>query len=588
MACSHRTRCPPTDVLLVARASRVDRPSVIKRISVKTLASLNLAPAAFALSILAYGCGDDTTGSRDTDAADTDTPGSTSMGMATDDPSGTESTTGTGTNGTDVLDGTDTDDSDGPAGVEAARMLLEPLVAAQCENTFSCCNGDEVAYQLGSAVVDAADCTERTLDVLEAGGNPPYLQTGSLYLGNLLGLFAYGVDASVVQVDDDAIATCVAALSAKPCAPSSASGESCTPPEVSYLDECDFRKMFIGQLSEGESCTSYNGLECAPGLLCDYFGSSGGVCVQTLSQGDNCFEDYNCESELICDYASGQCTTPAEAGEACAYANPENPQFGTETTRCRAGLVCNPLTQMCGAADCNFGDYCGDDDAGCPEGMSCVANTCNLLGEAGDQCYDDDDCAQGHCNYLGDSSVCQDLIANGGGCGDHSDCDSGFCDPAQAECAAQTAIGSACDPGLPDNQCDEGYCDGTDCAAFADVGEDCTAIPCNYFNNEQCWDGMCQPYPLPNGQTCSSPFECESQICEGTCQALPDTGEDCLPGGCGPDAYCDDFTDGVCQPRKSWGAPCAGNTECWGSCNAYFGELRCTGQAPGEALCDGV
>lgn len=554
----------------------------------KTLASPHTLCAALALSIVVAGCGDDTTGSRDTDSVDTDTPSSTSMGMATDDPSGSGSTGTTGATESGVVDESGMVESEGPAGVEAARMLLEPLVAAQCENTFGCCDGDEVAYQLGSVVVDAADCTQRTLDVMEAGGNPPYLQTGSLFLGNLLGFFAYGVDSSVVEVDAAAIDACVAALSSKPCAPSSASGDNCTPPEVAYLDECDFRKLFIGQLGAGESCTSYNGLECAPGLLCDFFGSTGGVCVETLSQGDSCFEDYNCDSGLICDYASGQCSTPAEAGEACAYANSENPQPGTETTRCRSGLVCNPVTETCGAPDCNFGDYCNDDDSACPEGLECVASVCDYPAVAGDRCYDDDDCVQGVCDFLEGASVCRDLVANGDGCGNHEDCTSGFCDPANAQCAAQTAIGGACDPVVPDQQCDGGYCDGTDCVAFVAIGEDCTAGPCNYIEGVQCWDDTCQPYPLPNGQTCSSPFECESQVCSGTCQAPPDVGDDCVPGGCGEDAYCNAFTDGVCELRKTWGAPCEGDIECWGNCEARFGELRCNGQAPSQALCDGV
>ncbi len=467
-------------------------------------------------------------------------------------------------------------------------MLLEPLVAAQCESTFSCCDADEIAYRLGSAVVDAADCTERTLDILEAGGNPPYLQSGSLYLGGLLGFFAYGIDPSVVEVDEEAIASCVAALAAKPCAPSTAAGQSCTPVEDPYLDQCDLRTLFIGTKAVGESCASYSGLECAPGLQCDFFGGTGGVCVQTLSEGDSCFADHHCSANLICDYASGQCSVPAEAGEDCAFANPENPVAGTETTRCRSGLACNPLSGTCGAPECNFGDYCSDDDTACPQGLACVAGRCDLLGVEGDRCYEDEDCAQGRCAYLEGTSLCQNLIPVGGGCVDDSDCTSSFCDPTGSECAPQVAIGAPCDGGLPDDQCDGGYCDGVSCVAFTPVGGDCSVSVCNHIAGEQCWEDTCQPFPLPEGQTCTGDFQCESDSCDVTCQPPPGIGDDCLPDGCVEGAFCNAVTDGVCEAKRGWGALCSTSIQCWGNCDSVFGELRCEGHAPGEALCDGA
>ncbi len=279
---------------------------------------------------------------------------------------------------------------------------------------------------------------------------------------------------------------------------------------------------------------------------------------------------------------------PADAGEACAFADPENPIFGTETTRCRSGLVCNPVSQTCGARDCNFGDYCGDDDSACPAGLVCVAGRCDFLGLEGDLCYQDNDCAQGRCSFLEGVSLCQNLVAIGGSCGDDSDCASSFCDPTGSECAAQTAIGDACDIGLPNDQCDGGYCDGVNCVAFTPVGGDCSASPCNTIAGDQCRDDVCQPFPLPNGQTCFNDFECESQSCDETCQPPPGVGDDCLPDECADGAYCNAFTDGVCEAKRGWGAPCSSSIECWGSCETVFGELRCYGLGPGEALCDGA
>lgn len=543
--------------------------------------SVPFASALLVLTAVASGCYEDAPAGVDTDTVDTE-------GTSTGDGVDTTTTTNSGQTGeTGAVDDTGTDTEGRPPGVEAARMLLEPLVAAQCENTFSCCDADEVAYQLGGAVVDAADCTERTLDVLEAGGYPPYLQTSSLYFGGLLGLFAYGVDDSVIEADEAAIAACVAALGEKPCAPSTATGANCSPAETGVLEQCDFRTLFIGSKGAGESCTSYTGLECEPGLVCDFFGSTGGVCVQTLSQGDICFQDNDCAQGLICDYAAGQCSVPADAGEACAYADPENPRFGTETTRCRSGLVCNPVSETCGARDCNFGDYCNDSDAACPEGLACVAARCDLLGVEGDDCYEDDDCVQGRCNSLEGTSVCQNLVANGGSCGSETDCESGFCDPTSSECAAQVAIGDACD-GPSAYECNGGYCDGIVCVAFAAIGEDCTAAICNSIEGDQCVEDICQPYPRPDGQTCSGGFQCQSGLCDETCQPRAEVGDDCVPDACVEGAYCSAFTDGVCEAKKGWGAPCSSNLECWGSCESAFGELRCYGQGLGEALCDGV
>ena len=543
------------------------------------LAPLPLLSGVLVLAAAVSGCYEESPQAAETDSLD---PGATSTGDVTGSTGSME------TNETGVAASTGPESEDPPAGVEAARMLLEPLVAAQCENTFSCCDSGEVAYQLGSVVADAADCTQRTLDVLEAGGSPPYLQSGSLYLGGLLGFFAYGIDATAVEVDEDAIAACVAALEAKPCAPATAGADNCVPLEDSSTELCELRRLFVGTKGVGESCENYSGLECGPDLECDFFGGNGGVCVQMLTQGDDCFQDNNCAAGLICDYTTGQCSVPAEAGEPCAYANPENPAPGTETTRCRSGLVCNPVSLTCAASDCNFGDFCGDDDAACPEGLWCVAGRCDLLGVESDLCYEDDDCEQGRCSILEGQSVCQGLVAVGGECFQDDECASGFCHPAELECVAQLAVGEACESGLPASQCDGGLCDEAECIAFAEVGEDCTASMCNFIDGDQCLDGLCQPYPLPDGQACSFGFDCDSGICSETCQPRPGVGEDCQPQECEEGAYCNALTGGVCEEKQGWGAPCTSNLQCWSGCDSVFGEQRCRGEGPGEALCDGV
>ncbi|MEM6996281.1 MAG: hypothetical protein AAF721_37585, partial [Myxococcota bacterium] len=515
---------------------------------------------------------------------------------------GAQDTEQDGTSGTDggTMDavdetsqtGADDGSSDGgetPPGVAAARMALEPLVAALCEHAFACCNADEMAFQIGSAIADAAQCTSTTLDVLEAGGNPPYLQSSQISLHDVLPFFAYGLNPDEVVVDEAAFAACAEAIVNQPCAASAGSeGRNCVAPEVVDLEACDLDLLFIGQRAAGEDCSTYRGFECAPGLLCDFFDAVSGVCVETLSVGDACFADYNCYGDLLCDYGTGTCTAPAQLDEACAYANPEDPQIGTETTRCAGNLVCDPITETCGSQTCGFGSSC-DADEECPQGLSCVQYRCDFLGVTGEECFQDGDCAAGPCVYTGFGSVCHEIAADGEACEQHNGCASNYCDPATGECTEQLAAGTACDPTAPAEQCEAGYCDGVDCVAFGDLGDACPAVQCNYIENHQCWDGTCQAFPLPDGQPCGSPSDCQSGSCSTVCQPPPAVGDACTLGGCGTDAFCalTDGNDGTCQARRGRGELCTSSSECWGGCEPVFGELRCYGNAPGIAFCDG-
>ncbi len=536
----------------------------------------------FLTAALLPGCADDTGPAEAQETEDGTTGGDATGidGTSDDDGSGDDADS----------DGADDESGDAPPGVEAARMALEPLVAAQCQHAFDCCNGDEMAFQLGPAVTDAEVCTNTVLDVLEAGGSPPYLESSQISLNDVLPFFAYGLDADAVVVDEAAFAACAEAILAQPCAPAAGSdGRNCVAPEVVQLDSCDLEQLFVGQHTAGEECSTYRGFECAPGLACDFFDAASGVCVETLSTGDACFADYNCYGDLLCDFATGTCVQPAGPGEACAYTDPADPQVGTETIRCAGSLVCDPLSETCGSQTCGFGSSC-DQDNECPAGLSCVQYRCDLPALAGEQCYSDDDCGSGLCIYTGSANVCQDPVGDGEACAEHRQCTSEFCDPSAGQCAATIAAGSACDPALPAEQCTDGFCDGVDCVAFGEVGDVCPDVQCNYIDNEQCWDGTCQAFPLPDGATCSSPFDCQSGSCSTVCQPPPAIGDACSLGGCGNDTFCEltDGADGTCQARRQRGAICNSHYECWGGCEPRFGELRCYGNGPGTAFCDGA
>jgi hypothetical protein len=67
---------------------------------------------------------------------------------------------------------------------------------------------------------------------------------------------------------------------------------------------------------EGEPCA---GVECAPGLGCD-FGRDGSICIVPRGEGGECMSDRSCASELHCG-PSGTCEADLPAGEPCSAGN---------------------------------------------------------------------------------------------------------------------------------------------------------------------------------------------------------------------------------------------------------------------------
>lgn len=535
---------------------------------------------SFTLIVCLPACGDDGSASNNDSETDTDTPGSTGIdGSTSSGPTDPDTTASSGT-------GDDTDSP--PPDLEGARMIFEPIVRAQCEQAFSCCNADELFLRLGGTTADAATCTTRILDLMEAGISPPNFGFNDVYLQNFLPLFAYGLNGEVTA-NEAGIEACAASISEQGC-PASIDGENCSPSAVVPSSACELRNLFVGNGQLGDACGLYQNIECAQGLQCNIYGPNTGVCIETLSAGDPCFDDYNCQGDLLCDYMTDTCIEPALVGEPCAYADHDAPQLGTESIRCAPGLNCNPASGVCESQECTFGTYCNEDDTLCPEGLSCVTGQCDFLAEAGEQCWNDDDCAEGQCTYNGQSHVCQPLAGNGASCFDAQQCESGFCNNT-GSCAAQIDVGDACDGSQSQYECDGGYCDGAMCVAFVGVGEDCTAGPCDYTQDVRCIADECVAPPFPNGEFCNDDDECDSGHCSGVCNTPLALGDACAVGSneCASDAYCAAVNDGgECRARLPEGAPCTTNADCWGQCEPVNGELRCFGTAPGQRVCDGA
>lgn len=534
------------------------------------------------------GCADD---SGPTDAAETE------AGSGTDDATG-GSGNADDTEGAEAADETadaESDDDGGAPGLDAARELFEPIVAAQCEHVFSCCTEGELLTRLGPATADVQECTARTLDMLATGTYAPVFEVSGYYFGNLVPLLAYGIPLDRVQPNDEGFAACAAELAARPCAPAPTAGEggSCVTPPVTTMAACDNENLFTGMQDVGDECSLSNSIECVAGTRCQVFGGNVGACVQTLGEGGACISDYECVAGMICDYMSNTCVQPAEAGQACAYSDPDAPQIGTEQVRCAAGLTCDPISETCGSSQCAFGSQCGEQDALCPADLSCVQGECGFLRAPGESCWQDDDCADGRCTYVQSlGSVCQVLAPVGAPCGDHEQCATAYCEAQSNTCAQPVAIGETCDPGLAIQQCDAGYCELDTCIAFAPLGGSCVAEQCNWPQGHDCNNDVCVQYPYPDGSSCNDDNNCSSGNCDGTCVAALEPGAECILGGgrCVEGSFCDaDGTQtGVCRARLGEGEACDGEGQCWGYCDVVFGQQRCRGTAPGTLVCDGA
>ena len=234
---------------------------------------------------------------------------------------------------------------------------------------------------------------------------------------------------------------------------------------------------------EGEMCDSDN--DCELDLYCaDFIGGGDDQCHDG-SEGDPCDGDYDCLPDLYCaGHVSGddKCHSGSE-GDPCL-----------KTSECKEGLVCNEVSETC-EEPCGEGCDCGSDED-CTPGLYCADflhgdDKCHDGGE-GDPCNSDSLCIDGHCS--------------------------------------EDAYG--------DDRCFDGS-DGDPCKTNEDCAE---ALVCNeYFD-------QCKP-PGQDGDWCGYD-------------------SDCLEG-----LYCGDFSagDNKCHDGSE-GAPCHFDSECTGD-NAYCADF---------------
>ena len=466
---------------------------------------------------------------------------------------------------------------------------LEALVAALCEWEFKCCSDGEVDYRLGPFAQDAADCTERFLQQVMSNDNDAHSPRA-----DLLFVLGYSVDLERSEPDADNVAACAEQWQDQVCS-QTFDGEPASCATAHPSDPCALSNLFTGKLAPGEECSEglagFADIECMPGATCEQVENGDWACVDKGLADDFCEADAACDDGLFCEISTGRCAEKGGVGEPCAFADPQEPNAGTESLPCKASLSCDPSRNTC-AAYCAAGFDCADDSA-CPRGQSCIPHD---IGEA----------TYTYCAPRGDS--------NGDRCDTQPDCGAGYhCNG--AACASDIGVEDACGS---DDECEAGlYCAVT-CRVVKNAGEDCAGdFECNPGTTVGCitTDGarQCRTSELAVGDECvpgerdggnwRSAGLCEDLAADGSAQPVCHAGApvaascDEDPGTqsilrCATELYCD---EGLCNVKADSGEACGDDQDLQclnGNCVEIWEAEYCSDLppvvAPDLVTCDGV
>lgn len=386
-------------------------------------------------------------------------------------------------------------------------------------------------------------------------------------------------DDGLVEIDDDAVAACVADLADPVCL-------NGVPAELS-VDTCAF--LVRGVVEEGDACD--DSAQCAS-RFCDFDCRCGAEepgralvdvdalpCVQEFDcpLGDTCFFDPDspfvnteciaaCGSNLDCEagqaYRGSVCQDLGGIGGECF-----------EGAECATNLAC--IENLCGApriegSPCDFD--CGSEQLFC-DGLQCQQRT-----GSGQPCSDFEECIDGFNCDQGGTNTC----IPGPGIGQPCDFSGSFeCGP-NLECAFEETevcrplpgLGEQCffDDGCASRACDESrsICvnnvlvgDGEDCTtSLCADGQVCAANICadrvsGHALGDTCSAGVRGTCPL--GLSCDGAGTCQvvEVVVDGACNANFETGPLCA--GLFSGRFCDIPAGddvGVCADSPAAGDPC--------------------------------
>jgi hypothetical protein len=499
---------------------------------------------------------------------------------------------------------TDTDTDGEPVDPNPASPLVRELLDSACSLGLRCCTRGEVDYFLGPWV-DAQSCTDRLFDLATVSGAAVIdlaslagLSDVSLLVPNLAAL-DQAVQEGRVVVDEEALEACREHLASLPCNQAEATDAGCEPLPPPPVDSpCELDKLFVGQIAEGELCTSLDGvsLDCEPGTTCGVGVGLGisGRCVAIKQQGESCSAQEECDDDLYCSLLDATCQLPRREGEVCVFADREDPSPPPETLllHCASDLSCDPITNTC-VARCQSGAACTT-DLECDEeqGLACILGRCGVPRAEGLPCVEDDDCeADLHCGFdIFDPAalVCTGARPNNAACLAHDECASGFCPLQTLRCAPQVDVGSSCPSG------DNAQCDGGACVREEPLGICSGPADCPITQTCDVFSGQCGTYCVEakqDGATCVDDGECSSNACiAGFCRTLPlDAGVACEQATDCASSFCSYDSPRVCAELPlGLGSPCFVNEECEsGVCfaSAAVGIPECIAGAEEGELC---
>lgn len=281
----------------------------------------------------------------------------------------------------------------------------------------------------------------------------------AVHLAELAGR-ARAIDRGLVQVDDDALRSC---LSDVGCLSSDTAVPALSPRDP--LAAC--RVAFHGDTALGDACQVDE--ECARGLHCE--GSAPGACGRCAENRDTgavCTRDGECHIGALCE--GDQCVAAVQGPDAGdgAPCGRIDTVLGVSAryASCEPGLHCIGLPGTC-ARPVDEGGACARPDQ-CGEGLECIEGTCVgalIARREGDACGG---APPVRCDYEA-GLACSD-----------------------GRCVRRLAAGDPCDPGdlelrcPPDRVCDTGVCRG-DLA----TGESCSLD--GQCASRRCAEGRCGP-----------------------------------------------------------------------------------------------
>lgn len=489
----------------------------------------------------------------------------------------TDTATGTATDG-DTETATDTETDTESAQPEPASPIVRELLDSACDLALRCCSRGEIDYYLGPWV-DAQSCTDRLFDLASVSAAAVIdlaslagITDTSLLVPNLAAL-DHAVQEGRVIVDEEAVDACREHLASIACNMPDPMDVACKPLPVPAEDSpCALDRLFIGQIQQGEPCTSIDGLslDCAPGSKCGVgvgLGSEG-LCVAVKQEGESCTSTLECGADLYCAPLDATCQRLRGEGEVCVFADREDPSPPPETLLlgCRSDLSCDPITSTC-VARCQSGAACTiDQECDVAQDLVCILGRCGAARAAGLPCGEDDDCGEGlHCGFdIFDPSVrlCTAPKHNNAPCLAHDECQSGFCPPQTLRCSPQVDVGEPCPSG------DNAQCDGGACVPEAPLVACTGPADCPITQTCDVALGQCGTYCVEakqDGATCLADGECSSNACvAGFCRTLPlDTGVACEQATDCASSFCSYDTPRVCAELPlPLGSPCLVNEEC--------------------------